>query len=353
MSKAKLFFEKILNAFAWVVFILAIVVCAVTVFSTFSDEENGKELFGYKFLIVASDSMSKSEISQDEEIFFNAGDIVIIKTGEDTTSLQPGQVISFFSYNPDSFGKTLTHKIREPIYSTNGALIGYVTYGINKGENDQALVPADSIIGVYEGKIPLLGHVFAFLKTPRGFFMSVITPTVLLIIYFSIVVGRILGKRELLAGTAEGQANPFADEVASLKLKIAQLESQEPQQVVVQAEQTPIVQEVEPTPIPQVAEPAPVQQVAQQKAGKRQAAQALLQIIGDQFALYNKVTCKTNANGTTYFYKNKPLVSIRATEQSLAFSFKASSVKMSAIRTDVDAINFVDNLMSQHGATQK
>ena len=197
----KLIYEKILSIFAWLTFVLAILLAILTVFSSFSDEKNGKEIFGRKFLIVASDSMSKSSISSsnnDEQIFFNSGDVIIIKTAYDVKDLRVGDVISFFSYNPDSYGKTLTHKIRSIKYSPSGNLIGFETYGINTGVSDKALVQPESIMGVYSSKIGGVGNVFAYLKTPSGYYLSILTPSVLLIIFFSINVGKYFGRREAL-----------------------------------------------------------------------------------------------------------------------------------------------------------
>ena len=192
----KQIYEKILSVFAWFTFILAILSALFTIFSAFSDEQNGKQIFKRKFLIVASDSMSKSAQSEDEEIFFNSGDIVIIKTEIDNLSLKEGDVIAFFSYNVDSYGKTLTHKIRSVKINKVGALIGYETYGINTGVSDEVLVEPEAIIGQYSGKIKGLGNIFSFLKTPQGYYLSVLTPLLLIIIFFSIKVGKRLGEKE-------------------------------------------------------------------------------------------------------------------------------------------------------------
>ncbi len=360
-TKPRNVFEKILNGFAWVAFFVAIIVSAVTVFSTFSDEKNGKEIFGVKFLIVASDSMSKSEISQDEPIFFNAGDIVIIKTGADTTKLQEGQVISFYSYNQDSFGETLTHKITGVQYTPNGRLIGYTTCGINKGETDQAIVSPDSIIGVYTGKVQYLGYVFSFLKTPRGFAMSVITPTILLIIYFSVAVGRILGRREqhafatkMLAVSDPADTTPtpqVADEdVTSAPDTTAELTAAE-QQIKALQEQIAQLQEQN---AEMSKQPAVASNVAAptKPAGKRLNAQQLFDAITNQFATYDKVKVKSNDKANSFYYKHKLVAQCTQTEQGLKLRFEAGAVKLGAISTEADAINFVDNLMAQKGATK-
>ncbi len=195
-SKKQLF-EIILSLFAWLAFILAILTAVLSILSAFSSEQNGKEIFNRKFLIVASNSMSKTIESENEKIHFNAGDIIIIKTDVNTYSLKEGDVISFFSYNKDSYSKTLTHKIRSVKKSVNGSLIGYETYGINTGVSDGVLVEPEAVIGQYVGKIIGLGNVFSFLKTPQGYYLSVLTPLILLIVFFSISIGRYLGERKI------------------------------------------------------------------------------------------------------------------------------------------------------------
>lgn len=210
--------EKILSIFAWFAFAIAILTAMLSIFSSFSGEKNGKELFGVKFLIVASDSMSRSTISEDEPIYFDAGDLVIIRTTSDGTEYKEGDVISFLSRNPDSYGKTLTHKIRQVNYSPSGQLISYTTYGICTGVNDRAVVSPDTILGSYAGKIPKVGNLLSYLKTPLGYYLSILTPAILLIIFFSIKVGKYLGRKEAVNEYSYGQ------EIEQLKERIALLE---------------------------------------------------------------------------------------------------------------------------------
>ena len=192
----KTVFDKIIAVFAWLSFFLSLIIALTTVFASVSGEKNGREVFGVKLLIVASDSMSRSPISENEEIFFNSGDLIVVGRVEDTSLLSVGDVITFFSYNPESYGETVTHKIREVRYGKDGNIIGFVTYGINKGVNDTALVKPENVIGKYIFKVADIGRLFAFLKTPHGYFISILIPAVLLIIFFSIKVGKALGKKD-------------------------------------------------------------------------------------------------------------------------------------------------------------
>ncbi len=186
-----------LNVVAWVSFVFALFMVAFTVLASHSGEQNAKEIFGVKAYIVTSDSMSKSENSVDEEIFFDAGDVILVKRPENVFSIKAGDVITFISTNADSYGKTITHKVKEVSYSVDGELIGYVTYGINTGEVDGAIVVPENVVGVYFSKIANVGNVFAFLKTPRGYFLSILTPMLLVIIFFSIKIGKIVERRQI------------------------------------------------------------------------------------------------------------------------------------------------------------
>ena len=201
IKKAKNILAIITRIFAWVVFGIAVITAVLAVFASLSGEKNSKEIFGVKILIVATDSMSKSAVSSannDEQIFFDAGDLIIIKCDEKGTEYKEGDVIAFLSYSPESFGKTLTHKIKKVHYSESGDLIGYTTYGINTGVNDSTVVSPEMVLGSYSSKIPVVGNLFAYLKTPAGYYLSILTPSVLLIIYFSVSVGKYFGRKELV-----------------------------------------------------------------------------------------------------------------------------------------------------------
>ena len=195
-KESKRVYEKILSVFAWFVFALAIITSILSITASLSGQNNGEKVFGYKILIVASDSMSKSNISENEDIYFDSGDLIIIKTTENGAEFKEGEVISFISRNPESYGKTLTHKIRQVNYSASGKLLSYTTYGINTGVSDSVVVSPDMVIGSYVAKIPSLGTVFSYLKTPAGYYLSILAPSIFLIIFFSIRLGKFLGKKE-------------------------------------------------------------------------------------------------------------------------------------------------------------
>ena len=167
----------------WILIAVAVFMMVFTVVSTLTFNRNDRNLFGIRFYIVLSDSMSPSENNADDDVHFNAGDIVLIKNVDDPTALRPGDVIAFVSQNSESFGETVTHMIRERRTDTNGRLLGYVTYGTNTGVDDEALVEPDFVLGSYTGKLPAIGHFFSFLKTTPGYIICILVPFLLLILY--------------------------------------------------------------------------------------------------------------------------------------------------------------------------
>ena len=167
----------------WLIIVMAAFMMIFTVFSKLMFDKSEPSFLGFRCYIVASDSMSLSEKNKDDAVHFNAGDIVFVKNVIDPAALQPGEVISFISQNKESKGQTVTHKIREVRVDGNGQTIGYVTYGTNTGVDDQVLAEPDHVLGAYAGKLPAVGYFFQFLKTTVGFFLFILLPFFLLIVW--------------------------------------------------------------------------------------------------------------------------------------------------------------------------
>ena len=185
-EKAKKVLSVIGKVLSWIVIAIAVFMMVFTVFSSVVFDKNDRILFGLRFYVVLSDSMSLSENNKDDEIHFNAGDIIISKTVKDPTALEPGTVISFISQNTTSLGETVTHKIREVRTNSQGRVLGYVTYGTNTGVNDESLVEPEYVLGEYKAKLPLIGHFFAFLKTTPGYIICILIPFLLLILWHGV-----------------------------------------------------------------------------------------------------------------------------------------------------------------------
>ena len=190
--------SKILS---WILIAVTVFMMVFTIFSVLTFDRNDRNLFGIRFYIVLSDSMSPSENNKDDKIHFNAGDIVLIKNVKNAKELQAGDVIAFISQNSDNYGETVTHMIRERRLNEDGRLLGYVTYGTNTGANDEALVEPDFVLGTYAGKLPAVGRFFQFIKTPPGYIICILIPFLLLILWQGINTVRLFKryKKEQMA----------------------------------------------------------------------------------------------------------------------------------------------------------
>ena len=202
-----------------------------TLFTVTAVNGNGHSLLGYRFYIVQTDSMSRSEQNADSQIYFDAGDLVAVKKVKDTAALQPGDVISFLSTNEVSYGETVTHKIRRIEKREDGRVLGYVTYGTHTNIDDAALVTPENVLGVYAFRLPKVGLFFGFLKSVPGYILCILVPFLLLIAYHGAKVIRLLRqhRREQLA-VLQGEKAQLEAEIQRLKAQTAAGMEQEPEQ---------------------------------------------------------------------------------------------------------------------------
>lgn len=196
---------KILNIcmkiITWLLVAFTVFMMVFTIFTVTTVDRNKRDVFGYKFYIVRTNSMSLSDKNQHLDIHFDAGDIVVVKEAADPKALQPGQVISFMSTNEVSYGETVTHMIREVKKTDEGRVLGYVTYGTYTDTNDEALVTPEYVLGVYTLRLPKVGTFFAFVKSVPGYICCILVPFMLLILYNGVNVIRLFRqhKREQMA----------------------------------------------------------------------------------------------------------------------------------------------------------
>ena len=192
-DKTKKIVNISLKVVTWLLIAFTVFMMIFTIVTVSTVDRNDRSIFGVKFYIVQTDSMSKSENNKDMDIHFNAGDIVLIKELSDNekAELKAGDVISFLSTNSVSYGETVTHMIREVKYNDDGKIVGFVTYGTNTGTNDEKVVEPEYILGKYTGKLPGVGNFFAFVKSTPGYIVCILVPFLLLILYNGVNVIRL------------------------------------------------------------------------------------------------------------------------------------------------------------------
>ena len=157
----------------WLVILLAVSMMVFTVISVTTFNRNDRSLFGVKMYIVNSDSMAATD--------FKAGSLILVKE-VDPSTLKEGDIITFMSQDTDSFGETITHKIRTLTTDAEGNP-GFITYGTTTDVNDDTVVTYPYGLGKYQRQIPGLGTFFNFLKTTPGYFLCIFTPFMLIILY--------------------------------------------------------------------------------------------------------------------------------------------------------------------------
>lgn len=160
------------NVFTWLLVVAAVCMMVFTVVSVTTFDRNDRDLFGFKAFICRSDSMKATD--------FAAGDLVFVKEVSPAT-IKEGDIISYRSEDPDTFGETFTHKVRSLITDENGQPC-FITYGTTTGVDDELPVKYTQFQGIYKFDIPKLGTFFSFLKTTPGYFICIFLPFMLLIL---------------------------------------------------------------------------------------------------------------------------------------------------------------------------
>ena len=233
--------KKILNVAlkvaTWLLVAFTVFMMVFTIVTVATVDKNDRAIFGTRFYIVQTDSMSLSENNQDLDVHFNAGDIILVKDVADPYALKEGDIIAFISMNDVSYGETVTHMIREVKTHSNGKVKGYVTFGTNTGASDEALVEPEYIIGKYAGKLPGVGNFFAFVKSVPGYIVCILVPFLLLILYNGVDVIRLFRqykKEQMEAMQAEkdkieadrAETQRMMQELLALKAQLEQKSSE-------------------------------------------------------------------------------------------------------------------------------
>ena len=154
------------NVLVWLVVAIAVGMMIFTLISVSTFDKTDRNIFGFKFFIVTSDSMAATD--------FDAGDIAISKN-VDPKTLKEGDIITFLSQDHDNFGEVVTHKIRRLTTDANGRP-GFVTYGTTTDTDDRTVVTHEYVVGQYVGRIPKVGSFFMFLKTTPGYILCILLP---------------------------------------------------------------------------------------------------------------------------------------------------------------------------------
>ena len=170
--------KKILSITFNVIFYLIIVLVLIFSISTISRKNASTvpTFLGKGYLVVQSDSM-KGTFEEGELIT-----IKVLKKEKDKKALKVGDVITFYSTKLNALN---SHRIVSIATNSEGEVVGYVTKGDNPlAEIDDFAVSVEDVKGVWTGTHSKgWGKTVTFLTSPVGFFVCIIGPTILFLIY--------------------------------------------------------------------------------------------------------------------------------------------------------------------------
>ncbi len=150
--KKKISISYIIKVIFFMICIILLLIGMSIIYKANKYPDKVPDVFGIKPFIVLSGSM-------ETEIY--TGDLAFVKIIE-PKELKPNDIIAFRNEE----NTVTTHRIIE-IIKENGQTF-YKTKGDANNTEDASLVSADSVEGIYIGKIPKLGNMLMFLQEPIG-----------------------------------------------------------------------------------------------------------------------------------------------------------------------------------------
>lgn len=151
---------------------------------------------------------------------FNAGDLIIVNkaTDESIAALEVGDIVTYVG-NVGGARGFITHRIVDIEESDSGVRTFY-TKGDAEAEGvEPTAIYAGDIKGIYSSKIAGVGSALGWLQEPTHFFLVVMLPLILLLVYNAYLVIRMVVEAKLKkqqeqaqAALAAAQSNAALDE---------------------------------------------------------------------------------------------------------------------------------------------
>jgi len=180
--------KKILHIVGDVVFgIFMVCVFLFAISNIIAKKNDGiPNLFGNGYLTIESDSMDGKQADS-----FKVGDLITVKTqtNETAVKLEVGDIIT---YNSQKYNKIVTHRIvdKSEFYSGDTLYVNFTTngdkvmdYSPSLASTGEEIVRSDYVLAVYTGKVAGLGTTIKWFQSGLGFFVIVVLPTILFLIY--------------------------------------------------------------------------------------------------------------------------------------------------------------------------
>ena len=154
-----------------IILIPILIINCTLIVKSYTNKDTVPSFGSFLPMIVLTDSMYPE---------IKSGDLIICRQ-TDAEKIQVGDVVCFF--DPSGNGtSTVTHRVMEITTDENGGL-AWITKGDANNVEDQAVVPAEKLVGIYSFRIPGAGNAAMFMQTTQGLIICVILPIVLLVAY--------------------------------------------------------------------------------------------------------------------------------------------------------------------------
>ena len=187
-KKAKSRLRKVINAIEWIILLASVGLLAYIFITTMQGK--AASFFGYRILYVVTGSMEPT-ISVD--------DYVVVKSA-DTSSLQKGDIIAFYSEDPEIRGKLVIHRILE--VKEDGS---FIMKGDANPVEDPLAVRPDQVVGKYVGRLRFLNWLSSFVSLKKILLLAVIIPMFLMSIYEVSTLARFLKKSKKPRKAGKGE----------------------------------------------------------------------------------------------------------------------------------------------------
>lgn len=193
-----------------IVLVPVLVLNLTLIIKSYTNKDEVPSFGGYMPMIVLTDSMYPT---------IEKGDLIIDRT-VDPTTLKVDDIVSFFDPASKSGDSIVTHRIVEITKDENGGL-AFITKGDFNNTADKDPVPAEKIVGLYNGVlIPNGGDVALFMQTTTGLIVCVIVPLALLIAY-DVLRRKLYDKKQK---ASQPDTDALMAELEALKAEKAQAE---------------------------------------------------------------------------------------------------------------------------------
>lgn len=281
MSKSKFALNIALIVLQVLIVVVAIAFSVSILLSTGYESNTDFGDSSIRLMPVLTDSMNG-----DKEDSFKAGDLIIVKKADKVklSELKEGDIITYLDYVGEDL-QFVTHRIVKinEIEDDNGKVIRtYTTMGDAETSGLTTTIAEGDIAGVYIGKLPGVGSAVFWLQDPTHFFLVIMLPLILLLLYNAFLVVRFVidaklkKQREQLVGTAAAADAPVLDEEEIKRRAIEEYLSK--MQADKEAEQVPESAEVEDTAKEEpsesaIADEAVVEEKTEEKTEEKQAGE--------------------------------------------------------------------------------